>query len=116
MQKGGRTTIRPRRNACAPLLLAAGIAFRLYTPATARAQSSPIPIRLKLGALLASDGDVRTFSGSPLLAAELDVDLPQVATGKTRISIGYYGRSKSGRSFTAIPVTIARIFTPPNPT
>jgi hypothetical protein len=116
MQKGGRTTILPQRNACATLLFAAGIAFCLYTPATARAQSSPIPIRLKLGALLASDGDVRSFSGSPLFAAELDVDLPQVATGKTRIGIGYYERSKSGRKFTTIPVTISRIFTPPNPT
>lgn len=97
-------------------MLAAGIALCLYTPATARAQGSPVPIRLKLGALFASDGDVRSFSGSPLFAGELDVDLPQVTSGKTRIGIGYYERSKSGNKFTTVPITISRIFTPPNPT
>jgi len=93
--------------ACASLFLA--------LPTPARAQSSPLPIRLKLGIMSPGDNDVRNHVGNPLFAGEVEVGLPGATSGQTYAGIGYWERSGHGNSFRVIPVTITRLFSPPNP-
>lgn len=94
--------------------LLAGAALFASCPA-ARAQGSIIPVRVKVGILNASDGDVRRSVGTPLFQGEVDVALPSTSPGKTYVSVGYMERRKNGGTFRVVPLTISRVYSPPNP-
>lgn len=100
--------MKPLRTTFGVALISAGATLVLQSSVQAQ---SPVPLRLKLGVLLAQDGDVRSRAGSTIFGGELDLDLPTMVAGKTRLGIGYF--EKSG--FRYIPVTVSRIFSPPNP-
>ncbi|GAB4455907.1 MAG: hypothetical protein OHK0029_12860 [Armatimonadaceae bacterium] len=95
-----------------PALL--GVLAVTAVPSSAQAQDL-FSFRAKLGVQFPSDSDVRNHVDTPLFAAELDYDLPSLTAGKTRISLGYIERRSSGNGFRAIPLTVSRIFSPPNP-
>lgn len=88
--------------------LLAGAAL-LTVPQTVHAQGSILPIRVKVGILNATDGDVRNSVGTPLFQGEVDVALPSLSAGKTYISVGYEERSRHGGTFRAIPITVSRV-------
>lgn len=84
------------------------------TPA-ARAQGI-LPVRVKLGVLLPSDGETKKATGDTHIAAEVDVALPSALTmGSYVASIGYAQSTRSGAKLTTVPITVSRIFSPPNP-
>ena len=84
---------------------------------TARAQlgRSPLPLRVKAGVLLPSDGDTKDFAGSTLYGAELDLSAPLPGVGQYTFTAGYYEGRRSGRTFRVIPLTVSQIFSAPNP-
>jgi len=94
--------------------LAAGVLI-LGGAQPAKAQETVLPIRLKLGVLLPTDGDVKNFVGTPIYSGELQVDLPSLGSGKSSLSVGYMERGSHGNSFRSIPLTLTRLFSPPNP-
>lgn len=85
------------------------------TPRAAHAQSTGIvPVRVKVGALLPTQSAAKTYSGSVVPAAEVDVRIPSFLGGSTA-SIGYQDRGRNGGRLRTIPITISRTFSPPNP-
>jgi len=81
----------------------------------AHAQSTGLlPVRVKIGALLPSQGAAKDNAGSVVPAAEVDVRIPSFLGGSFA-TIGYQERSKSGGRLRVIPLTISRTFSPPNP-
>jgi hypothetical protein len=116
MFEGGRSPILNRHKTAATMLgmLAATTAI-FAAPTPAQAQSSPLPIRLKLGILNAQDRDVRNHVGSTLYGGEVEVGLPGIVGGQTVVSLGYFERRRGGNSFRVIPLTVSRLYSPPNP-
>jgi hypothetical protein len=116
MREGGCRPILPRLKTAAPSWGAlAGITLLLAASVPAHAQQSPIPVRLKLGVLNVQDRGTRRHVGSTLFGGEAEVTLPSMAAGQTSIGIGYYERRDNGNSFRVIPITVTRLFSPPNP-
>lgn len=72
------------------------------------------PVRAKLGVFL-PQGDAREFAGSTHFNGEVDVAIPALGLGRTLVTAGYYQGSEDGRKLRMIPVTIAKVFSPPNP-
>lgn len=102
-----------QRNLFFTTLLLCAAAFTLAP--TARAQSTGlIPVRVKIGALLPSQGGARTNAGSVIPAAEVDVRIPSFLGGSFA-SLGYQQGSKRGGRLRVIPLTLSRTFSPPNP-
>jgi hypothetical protein len=93
----------------------AGTMLLLGGAAPVKAQETLLPIRLKLGVLLPTDSDVRDFVGNPILGGEVQLDLPASVSGRSAVSLGYMERSSHGKSFRAIPLTLTRFYSPPNP-
>lgn len=73
-----------------------------------------IPVRAKIGAFLPG-GDAKDFAGSTHLSGEVDVAIPALGAGRTFVTAGYYSGSEDGRRLRMIPVTVGRLFSPPNP-
>jgi hypothetical protein len=95
--------------------VAAASVFIAAGPQPAKAQETVLPIRLKLGVLLPTDSDVRDLVGNPIFSGEVQVDLPSLGQGRSAVSLGYLERGSHGNSFRAIPLTLTRFFSPPNP-
>jgi hypothetical protein len=96
------------------VLSALALSSVLVAP-SAHAQSTGIlPVRIKIGALLPTQSAARTFAGSVVPSAEVDVRIPSFLGGSFA-SIGIQERSKSGGRLRVIPLTISRTFSPPNP-
>jgi hypothetical protein len=94
---------------------AAAALLTLGVPQPAKAQDKLLPIRLKLGVLLPADSDVRDVVGNPVYSGELQIDLPSLGQGRSSLCIGYMERGSHGNSFRAVPLTLTRLFSPPNP-
>lgn len=77
----------------------------------AQAQS-PVPIRLKLGVLAATESKVRDVTSSPMFSGEVEVKLP---ISQLSVSLGYSYGKKGGNSFQSIPLMVNKLFSPPNP-
>jgi len=81
----------------------------------AHAQSTGlIPVRVKIGALLPSQGGAKTNAGTVIPAAEVDVRIPSFLGGSFA-TLGYQQGSKRGGRLRVIPLTLSRTFSPPNP-
>jgi len=101
------------RNPFLSLLLVAPVA--IFAAPSAHAQSTGLlPVRVKIGALLPSQGAAKSNAGSVVPAAEVDVRIPSFLGGSFA-SVGYQERSKNGGRLRVIPITISRTFSPPNP-
>ena len=81
----------------------------------AAAQDSPLPIKVKLGVLLPTDGDTKDFAGNTHFMGEVDLNIPLPGVGNTVLTAGYSQGSRGGRKLRVIPLTIAQVFSPPNP-
>ena len=82
---------------------------------SAHAQSTGLlPVRVKVGALLPTQSAARSFAGSVVPSAEVDVRIPSFLGGSFA-SLGIQERSKNGGRLRVIPLTISRTFSPPNP-
>jgi len=99
-------------------LFAAGALLALVaaaTPRAAQAQSTGIlPVRVKIGALLPSQSSAKTYAGSVVPAAEVDVRIPKFLGG-SYATIGYQERGRNGGKLRVVPITISRTFSPNNP-
>jgi len=84
------------------------------SPATAQG-TGIVPVRVKLGVLLPQDNDTKDFAGSTHLNGEVDVSLPNFGQGKYIFTAGYSQGSRDGGKLRVIPLTVARVFGPPNP-
>lgn len=73
-----------------------------------------VSVRGKVGVFLPR-GDARDFAGSTHFNAEVDVAVPFLGAGRTFVSAGYYQGSEGGRKLRMIPLTIGKVFSPPNP-
>lgn len=101
------------------VIAALGLAFGICgtSAPSAHAQSLFRPtFRAKVGAFLPS-GSGKDFSGNNHLKGEAEVLLPKILSGvgTTSVSIGYSQGSSDGRTLRIVPVTIGKIFSPPNP-
>lgn len=76
---------------------------------------NPLKARLKIGVLLPNQSNTRTFTGSTHFNAEADIAVPNLGQGRTYATIGYSQGSKHGGKLRSIPLTLTRIFSPPNP-
>ena len=83
-------------------------------PATAQ-DTGIVPIRVKVGVLLPSDSDTKDATGSTHLNGEVDLSLPNFGAGKYIFTAGYAQGSRDGNKLRVIPITVARVFGPPNP-
>ncbi len=92
-------------------MVATALVGAIATARPAQAQS-PIPIRLKLGVLAATDPDVRDVTHSPMFSGEVEVRLP---VSQLSVSLGYAYGEKGGTNFRSIPLLVNKIFSPPNP-
>ena len=93
------------------LAIGAGLAAQ---PAAAQG-TGIVPVRVKVGLMLPQDSDTKDFAGSRLLNGEVDVSLPNLGAGKYILTAGYAQGSRGGGKLRVIPVTVARVFGPPNP-
>lgn len=86
-------------------------------PAAAQSLPSvnPLKARVKIGVLLPNQSNTRTFTGSTHFNAEADVAIPNLGQGNTYATIGYSQGSKNGGKLRSIPLTLTRLFSPPNP-
>jgi hypothetical protein len=114
MRRGGPTLHKIYPAATALVILAA---LPMFAPRAAQAQtvSSPLPIRVKLGILTPQEGKTRDTYGSPLYFGEIEVALPSLTGGRYSASVGYGQNSRDGNTFRVIPITVSRLFSPPNP-
>ena len=99
----------------AALLLAGGSWLGASGTAHAQLGKSPLPLRIKAGVLLPSDGDTKDFAGSTLYGVEADLSVPLPGAGQSTFTAGYFEGRKNGRTFRVIPLTISQIFSAPNP-
>jgi hypothetical protein len=84
-------------------------------PRPSQAQSTGlVPLRVKVGALLASQSNTRDNAGSVIPSAEVDVRIPSIL-GANFVSLGIQSRSRDGGRLRVIPVTLSRTFQPVNP-
>ena len=84
-------------------------------PRPSQAQTTGlVPVRVKVGALLASQSNTRESVGSVLPAAEVDVRIPAIL-GANFVSLGIQTRSKDGDRLRVVPLTLTKTFQPPNP-
>src|SRR5688572_13624225 len=74
-----------------------------------------IPLRAKIGVTRSQNSATRNFSGSTGLTGEVDVRVPWLGMSNMMFSAGYQQSSRSGRDLRVIPLTIAKVFGPPNP-
>ena len=79
-----------------------------FTEPAAAQTAGILPVRIKAGVLLPQDGGT-AFNG------EVDLAVPTPGAGQTMLTAGYAEGRENGRKLRIIPVTIARIFAPPNP-
>jgi hypothetical protein len=79
-----------------------------WTQPAAAQTGGILPLRIKAGVLLPEDGGT-AFNG------EVDLAIPTLGAGRTLITAGYAEGKENGRRLRIIPVTVARIFSPPNP-
>ena len=110
MKKGGGTILR-KGLAVSCAVLTGAIAGIGVGAQPAQAQS-PVPIRLKLGALIATDSDVKKAAGDVLFSSEVDVTIP---LAKISVSLGYTYGKKGNSSLTSVPLLVNKLFSPPNP-
>ena len=97
------------------LVLAGAVSLFAFAPQSASAQTTGlVPFRLKIGALLPSQGAAKDNAGSVIPSAELDVRIPRIL-GADFVSLGIQTASDSGGKLRVIPLTISRTFQPPNP-
>ena len=98
--------------------LVAGASLALsafFAPRAAHAQSTGlVPVRVKIGALLPTQGAAKNRAGSVVPAAEVDVRIPGFFGGSFA-SVGYQERGKNGGKLRVVPLTVSRTFSPPNP-
>lgn len=73
-----------------------------------------IPLRAKIGVLMPRSS-AKDFAGSTHLNGEVDVRIPHLGAGETFLTAGYSEGSRNGRKLRMIPVTLTRLFGPPNP-
>ena len=97
----------------AALAVASVAALSAAKPAQAQ-QTGLVPLRAKLGVFLPSS-DAKDFAGGTQFSGEVDVAIPSLGAGRTFFSAGYYRGSKDGNSLRMIPLTVGRLFSPPNP-
>ena len=73
-------------------------------------------LRVKVGADFAQ-GSGRSFAGDTRYAAEAELMLPKIlpGSGTTGVNIGFSQSRKDGRELRIIPVTVEKVFAPPNP-
>lgn len=102
-----------QRNSCL-LLGALALACALGAPAAHAQSTGLLPVRVKIGALLPTQSAARTYSGSVVPAAEVDVRIPSFLGGSF-VTLGFQERSRNGGRLRTIPLTISRTFSPPNP-
>ncbi len=109
-------TLRQTLCRVAPRLFAFGVvAFGALAPRPALAQSTGlVPFRVKIGALLPAQSEVRDNAGSVVPTAEVDIRIPRVL-GADFVSVGIQSRSNNGGRLRVVPVTVSRTFQPPNP-
>lgn len=74
-----------------------------------------LPVRVKVGVFRPTSGTTRNFAGSTNFDGEVDAALPGMGGGKTLIGAGYSQGSRNGGKLRVIPITVARMFAPPNP-
>ena len=85
-------------------------------PAAAQLPDTPLPIRIKAGALLPSSGDTKNQTNDFHLAAEVDLTLPfAIPFGGNIVSLGYSDNVSGDRKLRTIPLTLGTISSPPNP-
>lgn len=77
--------------------------------------NNPLPIRVKLGVLLPQHGDTKRDTGDVHFNAEVDLALPLPGAGSRQVTVGYSQSLESGKKLRAIPVTVAQVFSAPNP-
>lgn len=96
-------------------VMAAGLAIQCSTPVMAQ-DTGLLPIRAKIGVLNPS-GSGKDFSGSTHISGEIELLLPKLfpGKGKTGVNIGISRGSKNGNRLQVVPLTIERLFSPPNP-
>ena len=97
-----------------PLVIAIGGCV-VVKPAAAQG-TGLLPVRAKVGVFL-PQGDAKDFAGSTHFNGEVDVTvpLPLFGAGRTVVTAGIYQGSDDGRKLRMIPVTIGKVFAPPNP-
>ncbi|MBV9865857.1 MAG: hypothetical protein JO316_10925 [Abitibacteriaceae bacterium] len=96
--------------------VALGIFVGVTITKPALAQSTgPVPVRVKLGVLLPAQSTTKNFAGSTQFNAEADVAIPSLGAGRTLVGLGYSQGSKNGGKLRSIPLTVTRLFSPPNP-
>lgn len=95
--------------------MAAGLAIQTSAPVMAQS-TGMLPIRAKIGVLTPS-GSGKDFSGSTHFSGEVELLLPKLfpGKGKTGINVGFSRGSRGGNTLQVVPVTIERLFSPPNP-
>jgi hypothetical protein len=97
----------------------AGAALLIATAAGAASAQVPNPaksFRLKVGALLPSDGRTKDETQSTHLAGEIDLVLPVSAPGsQTILSLGYSQNSSGDRTLRTVPLTLATVRSAFNP-
>ncbi|HEX9998671.1 MAG TPA: outer membrane beta-barrel protein [Abditibacterium sp.] len=90
-------------------------ALSSLAPRTASAQTTGlVPFRVKIGALLPSQGAAKDNAGSVIPSAELDLRIPPIL-GANFVSLGIQTASDNGGKLRVIPLTVSRTFQPPNP-
>ena len=99
------------KNSFLPLFLPVVVGATALLPArAAHAQDTGLlPVRVKIGALLPTDGTTKDEAGDIIPAAELDVRIPRLFGGSFA-SIGYQDRG----GLRTVPITISRTFGPKN--
>lgn len=73
-----------------------------------------IPVRAKIGAFF-PQGSGKDVGGSTAFNLEADVAVPNLGLGRTFLTAGYQQGSRNGGKLRVIPITIGRMFSPPNP-
>jgi hypothetical protein len=106
--------VKKNWKAVLPFVIVGG--FVCGTKPVAAQGTGLVPVRAKVGVFLPR-GDARDFAGSTHFNAEADVTVPIAlfGPGRTVVTAGFYQGSDDGRKLRMIPVTIGKVFSPPNP-
>ena len=96
-------------------LVVLGLGATLAGTAQAQGIGSVLPVRVKVGVLLPSQGDTKSRTADTFFSGEVDVDLPAAGLGRRRVTVGYAQSVDGGQTLRVIPVTLSQVFSPPNP-